>query len=1793
MSLHKLTAGDGYQYLIRQVAVLDASDRGYASLGAYYAQRGEAPGVWMGRGLAGLTESLPSPWPEAPGRATPGAMVTEAQMAALFGQGRHPDAEAIEADLATAGHSPPVIETATRLGTPFQVRDEANAFRSRVAQAFAEVNQARGVRRGARLSDQERARIRTRVAEEMFTERYGRAPLDARERSGFIARACRQATTAVAGYDLTFSPVKSVSALWAIAPRPVMTTIESAHAAAVADTLAWLEDHAAYTRLGRAGIQQVDVRGLMAVAFTHRDSRAGDPDLHTHVAISNKVQTLDGRWRALDGRTLHKLAVAASERYNTRLEAELVDRLGVAFTPRPAAAGKRPVRELVGFHDPPPAPALAPGGGPGGAGPARTARTAGTAGTGGSGADLLAVWSARRSAIEDCQGRLTVRFQADHGRPPTPVEAIRLAQQATLQTRPGKHAPRTHAEQRAAWRQQATTVLGGQSQLTALVTRVLNPGRTPRSLRRPSRPRWLLRRPALRRPGLDRPVPAGADPPGQEWVERTAAVVVATVQSTRATWQDGHLLAEAQRRARADGVAVNDLDVAVDAVLAHARRSCLRLGVPDPVDEPAPLRRRDGVSVYTVAATQLYTSEQVLAAECSLLATASRTDGRRCTPATIECALVESAANGIELNPGQARLVRDLACSGSRLQVVLAPAGTGKTTALSVLARAWREDGGHVIGLAPSAAAAAVLRTEIDAPTDTLAKLLHTLSTTPVPGPVPDGVAGIGPGTLVLVDEAGMASTSDLARIVAWVTGRGGSVRLIGDDQQLAAIGAGGVLRDIADVHGALTLTHTVRFTDPSEGAACLALREGDPAALGFYLDHGRVHVGDIETVVDQAYQAWAADRRAGVDAVMLAPTRNLAAALNTRAHTDLLATGEASGPAVTLADGSQATTGDVITTRVNDRRLPISATDWVKNGDRWHVTRVHPDGALDVTHLATRRRARLPASYTMAHVALGYATTVHAAQGITADVSHVVAVGEESRQMLYVALTRGRRSNHVYLAVTGNGDPHTVTTRDALLPPTAAELLARILAHDGPQSSATTAHRRQAEPSARLRDATARYDDAVHTAARRYLGPEGLAALNTAADTAFPYLSEQPAWPALQGHLALIALTCGDPIRALQEAIDERELDSADDVAAVLVWRLGDIGCRGGPLPWLPGLPTALDTDPEWGPYLRRRSDLVTSLAARVTAEATAWTSGTAPAWALPLLHRGGIDPTLVADLAVWRAVTTVPDTQRRPSGPLPTRAPPGDPGNRAPGRTGAEARHQRRLDDRVAAVLGYPDTATARWAPLAGRLCGRLVHDPFWPVLADRLTTASRAGVDVDHLLTTTAAERPLPDEHPASALWWRLHQHLPPTRTTAVVPAPPPWRASRTDDKPSHGTETPVHDDTDKPTETGVPRSRILELNAQAMEFFLTQYPRSWVPAYLADRLGTTPGISLGVQEMFAAGYAPPGWTTLITHLHRQGATQEELLAAGLATRTRHGRLIDRFRDRLILPVRGPDGVHGFIARRNPHHDCDACGPKYLNTPTTAVYHKGDLLYGLTEATGLLAAGARPVLVEGPLDAIAITLTGGGRYVGLAPLGTALTDTQADLLRPYLGPGHPGVIVATDADPAGHAAAERAYRHLTTRGDRPALLPLPDGLDPADLLHHAGPAALAQAMDNPTDLATTLIDQRVTKVGGSLRSAEDRVYAARASATLIAALPLPEWMPLIEHLATRTHLPAVEVGLMVFDASQTDDDDSCRTATSTPRPRNPAAPKPRDPAPRPSKQPGSPLTPETRSPSAPPAR
>jgi len=221
MSLHKLSAGDGYTYLTRQVAACDATHRGRDGLSDYYSEKGESPGVWLGHGADGLSQFLAptetmtgtSP-PErgtlaaapaaaarvgvhvASGTGLAGRQVSERQMLALFGEGRHPDADAIEKHLIAGGHSARVVLAATRLGSPYKVVNGPGGFRIELARRFERANADAGLPRDWPIPETERAVIRTALGREMFTAQYGRAPTGARELSGLLSRASRQHSTA-------------------------------------------------------------------------------------------------------------------------------------------------------------------------------------------------------------------------------------------------------------------------------------------------------------------------------------------------------------------------------------------------------------------------------------------------------------------------------------------------------------------------------------------------------------------------------------------------------------------------------------------------------------------------------------------------------------------------------------------------------------------------------------------------------------------------------------------------------------------------------------------------------------------------------------------------------------------------------------------------------------------------------------------------------------------------------------------------------------------------------------------------------------------------------------------------------------------------------------------------------------------------------------------------------------------------------------------------------------------------------------------------------------------------------------------------------------------------------------------------------------------------------------------------------------------------------------------------------------------------------------------------------------
>jgi DNA primase catalytic core len=311
-------------------------------------------------------------------------------------------------------------------------------------------------------------------------------------------------------------------------------------------------------------------------------------------------------------------------------------------------------------------------------------------------------------------------------------------------------------------------------------------------------------------------------------------------------------------------------------------------------------------------------------------------------------------------------------------------------------------------------------------------------------------------------------------------------------------------------------------------------------------------------------------------------------------------------------------------------------------------------------------------------------------------------------------------------------------------------------------------------------------------------------------------------------------------------------------------------------------------------------------------------------------------------------------------------------------------------------------------------------------------------------------------------------------------------------------------PVPGPTCTPVETTDSHRELRAVVQAAATYYAAQPIPGWVKPYCTERGADLDKLPHG------AGYAPSGWRNLTDHLREADFTDEQLLASGLVSRSTRGELIDRMRDRLVLPIRDERGPVAFIGRAVP--DSDA--PKWLNTSDSALFTKGGLFYGLADSAQALRAGATPVVVEGPFDAAAVNSVGGGRYVGVAPLGTALTQRHVQALVEAVGSGA-DIIVGFDADTAGTAAAVRSYDLLAPHTDRARQLTLPDGNDPADFLAAHGPAALRSALDDANLLVEQVVEARIRPWDSKLRFAEGRIGALREAAPLIAALP-PEQVP-----------------------------------------------------------------------------
>ena len=326
--------------------------------------------------------------------------------------------------------------------------------------------------------------------------------------------------------------------------------------------------------------------------------------------------------------------------------------------------------------------------------------------------------------------------------------------------------------------------------------------------------------------------------------------------------------------------------------------------------------------------------------------------------------------------------------------------------------------------------------------------------------------------------------------------------------------------------------------------------------------------------------------------------------------------------------------------------------------------------------------------------------------------------------------------------------------------------------------------------------------------------------------------------------------------------------------------------------------------------------------------------------------------------------------------------------------------------------------------------------------------------------------------------------------------------------------------------------VDRATLLGVVADSQEYFRRQVWSSWVPGYLAER-------GLGAAtDSHSLGYAPRSWTALTDHLRRLGYTDDHIEAAGMATRASSGQLIDRFRDRLTIPLRDHDGdLVGFSARLAPA-DAASDAPKYFNSPTTAIFRKGEVLYGLADHSARLKSGGLPVVCEGALDAIAVDVIAakvGLPYLGLASIGTAFTEQHADELR-ALAAGSP-IFLAFDGDSAGHNATEAAWRRLTDHGPYDVrAAQLPEGTDPASLLP-ALSETLANVLDTAPPAATVIAARQISAARLDGHAARE-VAAFRSLSELTDRMPTEQRAQYLLELAGRLRVDPTDAAALAVE-------------------------------------------------------
>jgi conjugative relaxase-like TrwC/TraI family protein len=601
--------------------------------------------------------------------------------------------------------------------------------------------------------------------------------------------------------------------------------------------------------------------------------------------------------------------------------------------------------------------------------------------------EVLAEFSQRSRDVEQRAVAKLDRFRSDLEREPTPRERWRLEREAVLDTRPAKQHNHTAGQLRHEWRSRLATLGIEPYDLVANAV-----GR----VRRPS--------------GIDRATMTG--------MVEGALQALAERQST---WRPAELVRELAAQVPTNVTVDPDrlcgfLQDLADHVVADR---CVDLSPPVP---QGVVLRRDGRPISEAAIDRCLTTASILGEEERIVEWADRQ--RRFG------GIIDTTPRDLDtqdLSAGQAEACRAVA-GMSPLELIVGPAGSGKTTALTPAVAYLQDRGQTVFGVAPAAAAADVLATETAMPADTLDKLLHE-HTRPDRPPQPS--YDLPRGSTVIVDEAGTVSTPKLAALARLADERAWRVVMVGDPRQFSAVGRGGMFAHLIDIHGAIELDQIHRFTFEWERDATRRLRRGDATVIDEYERHGRLHGGTADAMEAAIVDAWDQARQRGESVALMANTNHTVNRLNHLAQQHRIRSGELepNGPALDRG-GERLFVGDEVVTRRNQRTLRTDRGTMVKNRDLWRTERIHPDGSVDVT--GRTGTVRLPAAYALEHLELGYAQTSHATQGRTVDLGLLLVDGPTDGCGVYTPMTRGRDANHAFV-VTGTDATAREVLADAL----------------------------------------------------------------------------------------------------------------------------------------------------------------------------------------------------------------------------------------------------------------------------------------------------------------------------------------------------------------------------------------------------------------------------------------------------------------------------------------------------------------------------------------------------------------------------------------------------------------------------------------------------------------------------------------------------------------------------------------------------------------------------------------